>query len=65
MVTLPPAAGGKIDADEVAKAYKPVSKDMLKEGDDELLLSDGEIASDDGQPLVAFNIQSGGKKKKN
>ncbi len=65
MVALPPAPGGKIDAGEVAKAYKTVSKDMLKEGDEELLLSDGEVSSDDGQPLVAFNIASGGKSKKN
>lgn len=54
---------GKIEASDIAAAYKAVSKEMLKKGAEELRFEPGDVATDDGQPLPAFLISSAGKFK--
>jgi hypothetical protein len=57
------AASGKIDAEAVAAAFKPVSKEMLKKGNEELSFSPTDVATDDGQPLPAFLVTVAAKPK--
>jgi hypothetical protein len=54
-------ASGKIEAADVANAYKPVSKDMLKKGEQELRFEPGDANTDDGYPLPAFQVATGSK----
>ena len=54
-------ASGKIEAGDVRNAYKPVSKDMLKKGEQELLFEPGDANTDDGYPLPAFQVATGSK----
>jgi hypothetical protein len=56
-------ASGKIEAGNVTAAYKAVSKEMLKNGDEALSFTPGAVASDDGTPLPAFQISSAAKPK--
>jgi hypothetical protein len=56
-------AGSKIEAEAVAAAYKPVSKDMLKKGNEELNFRPAEVATDEGQPVPAFLVTSLAKPK--
>ena len=56
-------SSGKIEAADVASAYKPVSKDMLKKGAEEISFTEGEIATDDGQPLPAYTVSVSAKSK--
>jgi hypothetical protein len=51
-------AGGKIEAGDVAAAYKAVSKEMLKKGKEDLSFTEGKVTTDDGFPLPAFQIAS-------
>jgi hypothetical protein len=62
-----PKAGssGKIEPGDISAAYKAVSKEMLKESGKEFQFSEGEAATDDGQPLVAFQVTSASKKPSN
>lgn len=56
VVAVHAAAGGSIQAADVAAAYKPVSKDMLKKGDQEWHFNENSINADDGTALPAFQI---------
>ena len=56
-------SSGRIEAGEVAAAYKPVSKDMLKKGTEEISFTKGEISTDDGQPLPAYAVAVSAKSK--
>lgn len=49
-------ASGGIQAADVAAAYKPVSKDMLKKGDQEWHFTQSGVNTDDGTSLPAFQI---------
>jgi hypothetical protein len=49
-------ASGKIEANDVSAAYKAISKEMLKKGEQEVRFEPGEAATDDGQPLPAFQL---------
>jgi hypothetical protein len=61
-VTAAKAKNGKIEAGVISSAYKPVSKEMLKDAGQNLQFSKSDVATDDGQALTAFEITSGGKK---
>jgi hypothetical protein len=54
-------ASGKLEASDIAAAYKPVSKDMLKKGAEELSFTPVGINTDDGQALPAFLVTAAGK----
>lgn len=61
-MTAAKAKNGKIEASDISSAYKPVSKDMLKETGQEFQFTKGDISTDDGQPLTGFQISSASKK---
>jgi hypothetical protein len=63
MVAVKAPAGSKIESEAVAAAYKPVSKDMLKKGNEELSFRPTEVATDEGQPVPAFLVTSLAKQK--
>jgi hypothetical protein len=50
------AASGKIEANDVAAAYKPITKDMLKKSDKALQFEAGDLNTDDGAPIPGFQI---------
>jgi hypothetical protein len=54
-------SSGKIEAGDVAPTYKPVSKDMLKKGAEELSFSENTVNADDGQELPAFVVSAKAK----
>ena len=54
-------ASGKIEAGDVSAAYKAISKEMLKKGEQEVRFEPGDISMDDGQPLPAFQLSTGAK----
>lgn len=54
-------ASGKIEAGDVSAAYKPISKDMLKKGDQEFKFTPGDAATDDGQSLPAYVVTTSAK----
>ena len=55
-------SSGKIEAGDVAPTYKPVSKDMLKKGSEELNFTDADgVSADDGQALPAFVVSAKAK----
>jgi hypothetical protein len=56
-------SSGKIEPSEITAAYKPVSNEMLKKGDEELKFSESDVATDDGQPLPAFVVTATSKAK--
>lgn len=56
-------SSGKIEAGDVAPRYKAVTKEMLKKGTEELSFSEGEIATDDGQPLPVYSVRVSTKSK--
>jgi hypothetical protein len=56
-------AGGKIEASNIAAAYKPITKEMLKKGTEALTFTPGQITTDDGQPLPAFVVATATKSK--
>jgi hypothetical protein len=49
-------ASGGIEASDVAAAYKPISKEMLKKSEKELHFEPGDLNTDDGAPLPGFSI---------
>jgi hypothetical protein len=55
-------SGGKIEAADISTAYKAVSKEMLKESGQQFQFNEGQIATDDGQPLAAFEVAKADKK---
>ena len=53
---------GKIEAGDVASTYKPVSKDMLKKGSEELNFTEADgVSADDGQTLPAYVVSAKAK----
>jgi hypothetical protein len=64
-MTFAKAKSGKIEDGDISSAYKPVSKEMLKDAGQELQFNKGDVSTDDGQPLTAFQITSTGKKATN
>jgi hypothetical protein len=54
---------GKIEASDVSAAYKAVSKEMLKKGKEEIIFTEGNVNTDDGLPLPAFQIGRKGASK--
>ena len=56
VVAVQAAAGGSIKPDDIAPAFKPVSKDMLKKSDQQLQFNSGDVNTDDGVPLPAYQI---------
>jgi hypothetical protein len=54
-------ASGTIAASDVSAAYKAISKEMLKKGEQEMRFEQGDISMDDGQALPAFQIATGAK----
>jgi hypothetical protein len=56
VVAVRAGAGGSIQASDISAAYKPISKDMLKKGDQEWHFTEGPITTDDGVSLSAFQI---------
>lgn len=59
VVAVKAGTNGGIQASDVAAAYKPLSKDMLKKGDQEWHFNEGPINTDDGVSLPAFQIAKG------
>ena len=60
-MTSAKAKNSKIEASDISSAYKPVSKEMLKDAGVEFQFNKGDIATDDGQPLTGYQIQRGQK----
>ncbi len=58
------SASSKIEVSDVSAAYKAVSKEMLRKGKEDLTFTEGNVNTDDGAPLPAFQITSGGKSTK-
>jgi hypothetical protein len=61
VVAVKAGASGKIEAGDVSAGYKAISKEMLKKADRELHFEQGDVSTDDGQPLPAFAISTGTK----
>ncbi|MGZ4854952.1 MAG: hypothetical protein ACXV7C_00870 [Candidatus Angelobacter sp.] len=55
------AKNGKIDANDISAAYKPISKEMLKDAGQDLQFDKGDVSTDDGQPVTAFQISAAKK----
>jgi hypothetical protein len=55
-VSAKAGAQGGLQAVDLAAAYKPISKEMLKKGDQEWHFSEGGVNTDDGTPLPGFGI---------
>ncbi len=55
---------GKIEASDISAAYKAVSKEMLRKGREDLTFTEGNVNTDNGVPLPAFQITSTGKPAK-
>lgn len=64
-VTAAKAKNGKIESSDISAAYKPVSKEMLKGTAQELQFTQGDLTTDDGQPVTGFQITSASKKPAN
>jgi len=58
-------SSGQFDPGDIASAYKTVSKEMLKETGQEFQFKEVNVATDEGHPLVAFQVSSSGKKPAN
>jgi hypothetical protein len=54
--------GGKTLADDIASAYKPVAKSMTQKKDHEFEFVEGNIRTDNDDPLPAYKIKSVDKK---
>jgi hypothetical protein len=61
-VTSAKAKSGKIEASDISAAYKPVSKEMLKDAGQELQFNKSDVITDAGQALTAYQITSADKK---
>jgi hypothetical protein len=64
-MTSAKAKNGKIDSGDISAAYKPVSKEMLKDAGQELQFNKSDVITDAGQALTAYQISSAGKKPTN
>ena len=64
-MTSAKAKSGKIEASDISAAYKPVSKEMLKDAGQELQFNKSDVITDAGQALTAYQISSAGKKPTN
>jgi hypothetical protein len=58
-------ADGKIADKDISGEYKDVTKEMLKETGQPVHLESGDISTDDGVPLPAYQITSAAKKPAN
>lgn len=56
VVAVHAGTSGAIQASDIAAAYKPISKDMLKKGAQEWHFNENGINTDDGVALPAFSI---------
>jgi hypothetical protein len=56
-------AAGTIDGSDILGAYKPVSKQMLKKGKQDLNFTESSVTTDDHTRLSAFQIASARKSK--
>lgn len=56
VVAVKSASGAAIQPSEISAAYKDVSKDMLKKGDQEWHFTQNGVTADDGTSLPAFQI---------
>jgi hypothetical protein len=61
VVPVRAGSAGKIDGSDILAAYKPVSKQMLKKGKEDLNFTEGAVTTDDHTPLSAFQIASAKK----
>jgi tetratricopeptide (TPR) repeat protein len=59
------ASSGKLEAGDISAAYKPVSNDMLKETGQEFQFNESQVATDEGSPLVAFEVSTTSKRPAN
>jgi hypothetical protein len=62
VVAVRAGATGTIDGSDILAAYKPVSKQMLKKGKEDLNFTEGAVTTDDGTRVPSFQIT---KKAKN
>jgi hypothetical protein len=63
VVAVRAGAAGTIDGSDILGGYKPVSKQMLKKGKEDLNFTEGAVTTDDHTPLSAFQISSARKAK--
>jgi hypothetical protein len=63
VVAAKAGASGRIEAADISAAFKPVSKDMLGKGADELTFTPNPVSTDDGQELPAFAVAVAPKSK--
>ena len=54
-------SGGPIQAGDISAAYKPVSNDMLKETGQEFQFNESQVTTDEGSPVVAFEVSTSKK----
>ena len=59
------AKNGKLDPNDISTAYKPVAKEMLKDSGKNWEFNKGDVATDDGQAVTAYQMNSPGKKLTN
>jgi hypothetical protein len=59
------AKDGKMEADAISAAYKPVTKEMLKDAGQDFQFTRGDVTTDDGQAVPAYQISSAAKKPAN
>jgi tetratricopeptide (TPR) repeat protein len=55
-------SSGQFEAGDISAAYKPVSKEMLKETGQEFQFNESQIVTDEGSPVVAFEVSTASKK---
>lgn len=63
VVAAKTSAGAAFKPEDISVAYKPVSKDMLKKGDQQFDFNNIELNTDDGTALPAFQIVKPGLPK--
>lgn len=56
VVAVQAGANGSLQASDISAAYKEVSKDMLKKGEQEWHFAENEVNTDDGVALPAFLV---------
>jgi tetratricopeptide (TPR) repeat protein len=58
-------SSGQFEAGDISAAYKPVSKEMFKETGQEFQFNESQIVTDEGSPVVAFEVSTTSKKPAN
>lgn len=58
VVSVAAGSSGKVGDDQIAAAYKPVTKEMRKKNDQKLDFAEGGVNADDGTPLPGFLIKT-------